>query len=360
MSSNRATLKKVADALGLSVNTVSRALAGKDAVKESTRQLIEKTAADMGYVPNSMARSLVLGKAMTIGLVITNPSNPFYARLISAVEEQCRNHGYSLLLFATEENPDNERSAVQTLYRWGVDGAIVVPSQQSVESWELLKRYDIPMVLINRYLDGFDCDFVGVDYEQGAYEATKALLQSDTQRRVYLLEEDLEISTVRSRISGYVRAMTEAGQGPERHFVERVPTTRLDSSTLPWDPAAAYRAANDLMDKFTPGSAILVGNDYFALGLYKALTEAGLRIPEDIEVFGYGNHPFSAYMQPPLSTMALPAEAIGSAAVALLIQRIDETASTEEAAHIVKSAEMIIRDSTRPRQNAAATSGVVW
>ena len=87
------------------------------------------------------------------------------------------------------------------------------------------------------------------------------------------------------------------------------------------------------MDKFTPGSAILVGNDYFALGLYKALTEAGLRIPDDVEVFGYGNHPFSAYMQPPLSTMALPAEAIGSAAVTLLIQRIDATAPTEEAAH---------------------------
>ena len=203
MSSNRATLKKVADALGLSVNTVSRALAGKDAVKESTRQLIEKTAADMGYVPNSMARSLVLGKAMTIGLVITNPSNPFYSRLISAVEEQCRNHGYSLLLFATEENPDNERSAVQTLYRWGVDGAIVVPSQQSLESWELLKKYDIPMVLINRYLDGFDCDFVGVDYEQGAYEATTALLQSDAQRRVYLLEE-----TWKSPLSGQGSAAT--------------------------------------------------------------------------------------------------------------------------------------------------------
>lgn len=357
MSSNRATLKKVADSLGLSVNTVSRALAGKDAVKESTRQLIEKTAADMGYVPNSMARSLVLGKAMTIGLVITNPSNPFYARLISSVEEQCRNHGYSLLLFATEENPANERTAVQTLYRWGVDGAIVVPSQQSVESWELLKRYDIPMVLINRYLDGFDCDFVGVDYEQGAYEATRQLLQANAERRVFLLEEDLEISTVRSRISGYVRAMTEAGQGPERHLVQRVPTNRQDSSTLPWDPAAAYRAANDLMDQFVPGTAILVGNDHFALGIYKALVEAGLRIPEDIEVFGYGNHPFSAYMQPPLSTMALPAEAIGSAAVALLMQRIDHTAPSDEVSHIVTPAEMILRESTRHLSGAGTSTG---
>ncbi|MGW9402808.1 LacI family DNA-binding transcriptional regulator [Arthrobacter sp. NPDC055585] len=357
MSSNRATLKKVADALGLSVNTVSRALAGKDAVKESTRQLIEKTAAEMGYVPNSMARSLVLGKAMTIGLVITNPSNPFYARLISAVEERCRSHGYSLLLFATEENPDNERSAVQTLYRWGVDGAIVVPSQQTAEPWELLRKYGIPMVLINRFLEGFNWDFVGVDHEQGAYEATRALLHTDSQRRVCLLEEDLEISTVRSRTNGYARAMTEAGHGEEHQLVERVPTNRQDSSTLPWDPAAAYQAARALLQHFTPGSAVLVGNDHFALGLYKALAEAGLRVPEDIEVFGYGNHPFSAYMQPPLSTMALPAESIGASAVNLLIQRIDGTASSDEPAHIVKPAQMMLRESTRVRQDAFVPAG---
>ena len=357
MSSNRATLKKVADSLGLSVNTVSRALAGKDAVKDSTRQLVEKTAADMGYVPNSMARSLVLGKAMTIGLVITNLSNPFYARLVSSIEEQCRNHGYSLLLFATEENPVNERAAVQTLYRWGVDGAIVVPSQQSVESWELLKRYAIPMVLINRYLDGFDCDFVGIDYEQGAYDATRHLLQADAERQVFLLEEDLEISTVRSRISGYARAMNEAGQGPERHLVQRVPTNKLDSSTPPWDPAAAYSAAKDLMDQFVPGTAIMVGNDHFTLGIYKALIEAGRRIPKDIEVFGYGNHPFSAYMQPPLSTMALPAESIGFEAVNLLIQRIDGTTPSDDVFHIVKPTKMILRESTRQRSGTDASSG---
>ena len=153
----RATLKDIAATLGLSINTVSRALAGKDAVSEQTRALIQAEADRQGYVPNAMARSLVVGSAMALGLVITNPSNPFYASLISAIEHRARLHGYSLVLMVSEESLANEQRAAKDLQRWGVDGAIVVPVQHGADHWRKLQASGVPLVLVNRDLPELRC-----------------------------------------------------------------------------------------------------------------------------------------------------------------------------------------------------------
>ncbi len=190
----RATLKDIAARVGLSVNTVSRALAGKDAVSEHTRARIQAEADRLAYVPNAMARSLVVGSAMAFGLVITNPSNPFYASLISAIEQRARLHGYSLVLMVSEENLDNEQRAAKALQRWGVDGAIVVPVQQGAEHWRRLDASGMPLVFVNRDLPELDCDFVGIDFAAGAYQATCHLLDAGVNR-LMLLEEDLPAQT---------------------------------------------------------------------------------------------------------------------------------------------------------------------
>lgn len=305
--------------LGLSVNTVSRALTGKDAVSEHTRALIQAEADRQGYVPNAMARSLVVGSAMALGLVITNPSNPFFATLISTVEQHGRAHGYSLVLLASEESLDVEQRAVEALLRWGVDGAIAVPVQQGAEHWRRLQASGMPLVLVNRDIAELDCDFVGVDYEGGAYQATSHLFDKGASR-VHLLEEDLAISPVADRIAGFRRALRERGIADDT--IVRVPTRRHQSSALPWQPEDAYHLAQRLIPDLGPGSAIMVGNDYFALGVYRALIEAGRSIPGQIAVMGYSDHPFSAYLNPALSSVRLPTAEIGSAAVNLLLLRL--------------------------------------
>src|SRR5919199_4448988 len=172
----RTRLKDIAVGLGVSVNTVSRALAGKDAVSDQTRALIQAEAERLGYVPNAMARSLASGSAMALGLVITNPSNPFYTSLISAIEQRCRAHGYSLVLMVSEENLDNEQEAAEALLRWGVDGAIAVSVQQGAEHWRRVRAAGIPLVLVNRDVPELECDFVGIDFEASAYRAACHLL----------------------------------------------------------------------------------------------------------------------------------------------------------------------------------------
>jgi LacI family transcriptional regulator len=315
----RATLKDIAATVGLSVNTVSRALAGKDAVSERTRAVIRAEADRLGYVPNAMARSLVVGSAMALGLVITNPSNPFYATLISAIEQRARQHGYSLVLMVSEENPDNEQRAVQALRRWGVDGAIVVPVQQGAEHWRPLQAAGIPLVLVNRDLPELDSDFVGIDYAEGAYRATCHLLDGGV-KRLLLLEEDLPVSSVDDRIAGFQRAVRERGVAD--HTIVRVPTRRRRSSALPWDPADAYHLSERLIRDLPRGASIIAGSDYFALGVYRALREGGRTIPTDVSVMGHGDHPFAAYLEPPLSSVRLPAAEVGTTAVSLLLRRL--------------------------------------
>lgn len=352
----RVTLQDIAKSVGLSVNTVSRALAGQNAVSEETRAMIKAEAERLGYVPNTMARSLVLGSAMTMGVVITNPSNPFYARLISVIEQRSRALGYSLLLMASEENAANERKAVESMMRWGVDGALVVPVQAETDHWRRLLASGTKVVLVNRDLPGFECDLVGIDYEQGAYDATVHLLDGGVEY-VYLLEEDLEISTVTARIDGFTRAVTERQVPGDRVRILRVPTRRRDSSTLPWEAAESYDLARTLVPDLPANSGILLGNDYFALGLYRALSEAGRRVPADTAVVGFGDHPFSAYLDPALTSVRLPAAEVAAAAVDHLVSRIDKRGTAEGCTRTLFPSELIIRASSSKRPAAAAISG---
>jgi LacI family transcriptional regulator len=344
----RVTLQDIANSVGLSVNTVSRALAGKSAVSEVTRAMIRAEAERLGYVPNTMARSLVLGSAMTIGVVITNPSNPFYARLISAVEQRGRAFGYSLLLMVSEENHDNERRAVESMMRWGVDGALVVPVEAEVDHWRRLAASGTRIVLVNRDLPDLDTDLVGIDYEQSAYDATNHLLDLGVDR-ICLLEEDLEISTVNARMAGFHRAVGARGIAAERVQVLRVPTRRHDSSTLPWEAAESYQLAGGVVAQLPANSGILVGSDYFALGVYRALFEAGRGVGVDIAVVGFGDHPFSAYLNPALTSVRLPAEQVGTAAVDLLLARLAQRGAESARTTVRYPTELIVRASSSLR-----------
>ncbi|URM93060.1 LacI family transcriptional regulator [Actinomadura madurae] len=342
----RATLRDIAAALDLSVNTVSRALAGKDAVSPETRERVRSEAERLGYVPNTMARSLVQGNAMTIGLVITNPSNPFYARLISAIEERGRVHGYALMLMVTEDSVENERRVVDELMRWGVDGVLAVPVQHGSDHWERLRKSGTPVVLLNRDLPELDTDLVGVDYYDSARRATEHLVAGGA-RDLYLVEEDLDISPVAERVRGFRTVLDEHGVTVRDDHMVKVPTRRREASSQPWDPVDSYEIGRELAARIEPGAAVLAGNDYFALGVYRAFTEHGLRIPGDVRIAGHGDHAFAAYLAPPLSTVRLPAADVGATAVDRLLERMSGEAAAGSPRQTLLPAELVVRASSR-------------
>lgn len=342
-ATRRARLRDIALSVGVSVNTVSRALAGKDNVSDETRALVQAEAERIGYVPNTHARSLVLGSTMSIGLVITNPSNPFYAQLISGIEVELRAQGYSLVLLVTDESVENEERAVESLLQSAVDGTIGVPVQIESAHWRRLEASGMPLVFANRDVPEFGCDFVGTDHAQGVYEATKHVIDRGAQR-IQVLEEDLPITTISERISSFRHAMSDAGLPTSSSDIHLVPTRRYESAALPWQPEEAYRVARDLVTQDDLPDAVVTGNDYFALGLYRALAEQGLRVPDDLAVVGYGDYPFAGYLNPPLTTVRLPARLIGERAVEMLLRH--EETKDSPAQKALLAPELIVREST--------------
>ncbi|WP_147918009.1 LacI family DNA-binding transcriptional regulator [Ruania zhangjianzhongii] len=338
------TIKTIAQNVGMTANTVSRALRGSGSISPTTRDKILAEARRLGYVPNAAARALVLGSANSLGLVMTNPSNPFYSELFSVVERRSRKDGYMLHLAATEENLQNEESAVDAMLRWRVDGAIVVSSQGSDAPWQRLMANGVPMICVNRPLLEVDCELVGIDYEQGAYDATVHMLDSGHWPLV-VFEEDLEITTVHSRIAGVHRACVARGRAPEDVSIVRIESPRENNSTLPWQPQSAYAEARRRLAHIPRGTGVIAGNDFLALGVYRAANELGLSMPEDLGVCGQGDHPFSAFLNPGLTTVRAPVQEIGAAAVDWIIQRV-RTGSDHAPAHRRFAPELQVRGST--------------
>ncbi|WP_255946462.1 LacI family DNA-binding transcriptional regulator [Streptomyces odontomachi] len=342
--SQRVTLRDIAAGLGLSVNTVSRALAGKSQVSAATREAVLAEAQRLGYQPNSHARLLVSGRTMVIGLVITNPSNPFYAALIPAVERQCRSAGYSVLLLVTEESEQSEEEAVQQLLRFGVDGVLGIPIQGRSDAWERLAKANVPVVLLSRDIPALGFDFVGIDAEQGIAEAVRSAAGAGV-RRAWLFEEDLEISTVTARIDGFHRGLASAGIDRRDGLVIKVPTRRTHGASLPWSPDDAHQMAAGLITPDHHPDLVVAGNDYVALGILKALHACGLTVPDDVMLLGYGDHPFAAYLEPSLTTVRLPADDVGTTAVDFLLTRIADPSAPRRSVRLPPI--LMARESTR-------------
>ncbi|SDL65552.1 LacI family DNA-binding transcriptional regulator [Tessaracoccus oleiagri] len=324
----RRTLQSVADAVGLSVNTVSRALNDKSGVSEKTRRLIKAEAERIGYVPNVHARSLVLGLRKTIGVILTDLANPFFNDLVSEIENQAIAAGYTLLLLLSDEDPERERTAVNTALSAGVDGIIGVPVQGPTNPWSAVVNAHIPLVLVARELPGFQVDLYSTDNVAGRRMTTETVLRSGA-KDIVLIEEDLKISTVAHRIEGFRSAVEAEGLRFHPDQVSMVPSRRTRRGASLWRGEDAYRVARDLLETGRTPDAFLAGNDYFALGLYAALRERRIRVPEDVLVIGWGDYPFSRFLDPPLTTLRLPAVETARRATSRLLALIDGSATAE-------------------------------
>lgn len=339
----RTTLKDVAGAVGLSVNTVSRALSDQPGVSDATRTRIKAEAERIGYVPNVYARSLVLGSRKTIAMIVTNLSNPFFAELVSEVEARATAAGYTVVLLLSDESLEREENAVAAAMRSGVDGVIGVPVSRRSTSFRALLRAAIPTVLVSRELPDADFDVFANDNETGMRLTTGAVLARGA-RDVVLIEEDLPIPTVAHRIDGFRLALADHGLAFEQRMIALIPPRRSARAALPWQAEDAYRIATDLLQRGRRPDAFVLGNDFFALGLYAALREAGLRVPEDVMVIGWGDYPFSRYLDPPLSVLSLPSREVARRAVDRLLERLAGEVG-DGAVRVVLPPEVVVRGS---------------
>jgi len=268
------TLKDIAIRTGFSVNTVSKALRGKEDISLKTRECIRKAAAEMGHVNNALAASLRLGYTNTIAVILGDIANPHFAILMKEIQVRAREHGYTSILFNTNEDSQMELDAIQTALNKNVDGIIICPSQKSPENLQYLQKTGVPFVLIGRH----EADYPSVvcNDEAGGYLATKTLLDAG-HRNILCLHGALYISSARERLAGFRRAFAELGLTPDENLVREVPVSAQGCASV----LEALDAGGQTY------SAIFAFSDLLAWDAWCYLQAQGKQVPRDCSIVGF-------------------------------------------------------------------------
>lgn len=300
------TRKDVARLAGVSTAVVSYVVnGGPKKVSPATEEKVRHAVAALGYRPNAAARALKLGSSEMLGMVVPDATNPFFASLARAVEVAAAERGYAMLLADSDGSLRTERRLVENLVARRVDGVFLCSVLFEPDLTDL-EQADIGAVLLNHSADAPGFNSVGVAFQEGSRRAVEHLV-GHGHRRIGLVMGTNTGGDLDAREVGWRQGIEEAGlpEGP----VLRGPFTR----------EGGYRAGQHLIAAADRPTAVFVSSDLQAVGLLRALHEAGLRIPEDLAIFSFDGSAEAEYSWPPLSTVAQPVEAMARAAVDALI-----------------------------------------
>ncbi len=332
-----ANIREVASKAGVSVTTVSHVINHTRFVSPETETRVRQAMQDLNYRPNTLARSLRRGETHTIGLILPDSSNPFFAESARRLEEAAFQRNYSLILCNSNGEIEKERRYTEVLMNKQVDGIIFMAcGDDPMSLTELVERH-LPVVVVDRVLDHMDVDAVVTDNLQSGYLATKYLLDQG-HRRIAIIRGPSNITPSAQRVTGYRQALAAAGIVPDEPM-ETIGNFHSDSGLL------ATRTLLALPDRPT---AIFACNDLMAFGALRAIHEAGLSVPNDISIIGHDDIEMSSYIQPALSTVAQPIQEIAETAIQLLLDRIEQPGIPHS--KIVLPNQLIIRQSTRRLQ----------
>jgi LacI family transcriptional regulator len=328
------TLKEIARISGFSINTVSRALNNKDEVKADTREKILAVANKLGYIPNRLARGLRSNKTQTIGVIVADIANPFFAAVVKGVEKAARQRHYSIILTDSDETYEKEEESIQIMLNEQVDGLLISPVQTKKETIIGLKESGFPFVLLGRHFDDLETDYVVTDDVQGGFLATEHLIKQ-RHSRIALINGPLHVSSAKERFQGYKKALGRYGIELESSLISSGAITTEDG----------YKVAKSLLKQENPPTAVFAYSDFVAFGVMTAIRENGLRIPEDISIVGYDDVEFSSSLEVPLTTVRISKMELGRKAVKVLNERINNGAA-EKTRGVKLVVELMIRRST--------------
>ncbi len=334
--SSKVTLKEIANELGISVMTVSRALNNRSNVDEKTRERVQEVARRMGYTPNQIAKSLVLKKTFTVGVVVPEITHSFFPEVIRGIEEVVFQAGYHLILTHSAEDSQREKDAVNTLESKRVDG-ILISTAQTVADYKMYEDMvasDFPLVFFDRCVLGIGASCVSINDQESARLITEHLV-GHGYKKIAHLSGPPKISIGKDRMAGYLEAIREAGL-PEN------PAWIVEAG---FHEEGGYQGMSKLLElpsDLRPRAVVAV-NDPAAFGAMQAIYEAGLRIPEDIAIVGFSDDIRAELMSTPLTTVRQPAYEVGKQAAEKLIGLIEKKSAKVE--EIIVKTSLIIRKS---------------
>ncbi|WP_194089142.1 HTH-type transcriptional repressor PurR [Vibrio hibernica] len=309
-----ATIKDVARIAGVSTTTVSHVINKTRFVAEATQERVMAAVTELNYAPSAVARSLKCNTTNTIGMLVTQSTNPFFAEVVEGVESYCYRQGYTLILCNTGGLVEKQRDYIRMLAGKRVDGLLVMCSDLDDELRIMLDGHpDIPKVVMDWGPETSKADKIIDNSEEGGYLATRYLINNG-HTDIACLSGHFEKMACKERIAGCKRALAEAGL--------TLPDDWLLEGNFECDTAVI--AADKILAMDKKPSAVFCFNDIMALGLMSRLQEKGMKIPEDISIIGYDNIDLSAYFSPPLTTIHQPKRRVGKTAVEILLERIKD------------------------------------
>lgn len=333
------TLKQLAEQLNVSVSTVSKALHESEEISKETIERVKALAKQLNYQPNKVAISLKSNKTMTIGVIIPNILNHFFAKVLFGIEEQAAQKGYDIIICISNETYSKELQSFEVLGNGSVDGFIVSIAEETQvlnhsQHIESILQQNIPVVMFDRVSEAIECDKVIIDDFGAAYEATKHLL-NEGRKQIVLLSDIKELSVGKLRVNGYLKALDEA----------------TDYNN---EPVLLHVSSNDdieeritsLFQQYPDTDGILsIDNTTGVVAMHKAL-KRNIRIPQDLSIIGFSDENVLPFTDPKLSTITQHAVDIGKASVNLLIDRLNMKDQTAPTTKTIKT-NLVLRGTTK-------------
>jgi LacI family transcriptional regulator len=327
------TLNDIAKKLGVSLITVSKALRNHPDISQNTAALIKKTAAELGYSPNLMARTLVSHKSNIIGVVLPQIDHHFFSSVIDHIYTCALENNYQVFLTISKENFEVQKKQFQTLLSMRVDGIIISITQDThdFEIFENAKKIQVPLVFMDRTPDLYNFNTVTVDDKGGAYKVINHAINLGYKNIAHFAGFS-DINIGRERIHGFIKAMNEHGLEINNEWI-------IEGD---FGERSGYESFMKLYHKNNLPDLILAVTYPVALGIYLAAKEVGLKIPDDIDVICFGNSPVQNFLSPPLSCINQPTDTLATKSLEVLLENISD-AENYSPKQIVIETELILR-----------------
>jgi LacI family transcriptional regulator len=343
MSAKKTSLKDIAQLAGVSTALVSYVLNGKE--KESRIGLeiaskIKQLAKELNYQPNHLAKSLQSGKTHTIGLIIADISNPFFANIARVVEDEAKRNGYTVIIGSSDENAEKSRDLLDVLINRQVDGFIIVSSEHSEPQIHYLNERNIAFVLLDRYFPEIPTDFVSTDHYRASYDAGNHLVKNK-YTRVGMIAYDSQLFHMQERIRGYQDALRDNQISGAETWLKRVNINAIDNGVR--------KAIDDMLAAVEPVNAILFATYSLAVSGLKHINKLGIKVPDDLAIVSFGQAEVFELYYCPITYLKQPIVLLGQKAVEVLVKKM--TKSLNEPAHILMQAELIERASSKTKAN---------
>lgn len=330
------SISDIAKSLNISVTTISFILNGRAEEKRISEDLVQrvrKYVAEVGYKPNSLARSLRTGKSNIIGLMVEDISNPFFSGIARLIEDNAYKNGYKIIYCSTDNDKEKTRELLQMFSERHVDGYIIAPPEGMEEEIGALVSGGSPVVLFDRKLPGVCTDFVGIDNYNSAFNAIDYLAEKEYKNIAFITLASHQ-SQMQERLLGYMTALSE--RNLQANVLE-IPYSN--------DPTQITKQVSEFLQKKKELDAVLFGTNYLALSGLRAIYQLGLKIPNQLAVVAFDDHDVFDLSNPSITAIMQPIKDISEEIINLLLSRLQPTYKQK------KSQSVILKTSLRPRSS---------